>query len=223
MPRYQYQGERRLHETPLGVLPGVTTVLGETKCQTSIKAIANWREEVGETEADRIRQESCDRGTAIHKAIEQYLSNQTITIKDEYMELFGKFLPLLDDIQDVKFIEKDTYHPSGYGGTVDLQASYKKTLTIFDWKTSRKPKKRAYIKDYILQICAYIQALNWQYGLNIEQGIIAIAVVPNEEVELAEKDKFQIFKITPQQYQRDLFEFDARLKLYQLIYPFADF
>ena len=121
----------RFHQTALGLLPGVTTVLSNTKDERSQAALDRWRDRVGSDEADRIRDEAAVRGTKLHKAIEDYLIKQPQTLEPETQILFNLIKPGLEDVEIIKAIEQDTYHPLGYAGTPDLVASYKGNLTVF--------------------------------------------------------------------------------------------
>jgi SLT domain-containing protein len=60
----------RLYDVNGARLPSVTTILGKTKDQQFIK---DWKAKVGEAEADRIKNLSSNRGTAMHKFLEHYI------------------------------------------------------------------------------------------------------------------------------------------------------
>ena len=60
----------RVYEIKNDRLPSVTTILGATKNQDFIK---KWKAKVGEEEADRIKNLSSKRGTAMHKFLESYI------------------------------------------------------------------------------------------------------------------------------------------------------
>ena len=60
----------RLYDVNGTRLPSVTTILGKTKDQQFIK---DWKAKVGEKEADRIKNLSSNRGTAMHKFLEHYI------------------------------------------------------------------------------------------------------------------------------------------------------
>jgi genome maintenance exonuclease 1 len=47
-----------------------------------------------------------------------------------------------------------------------------------DFKQSNKPKKKEWITDYYLQLCAYAQAHNATHGTDINTGVILMAVQP---------------------------------------------
>ena len=60
----------RLYDVNGTRLPSVTTILGKTKDQQFIK---DWKAKVGEAEADRIKNLSSNRGTAMHKFLEHHI------------------------------------------------------------------------------------------------------------------------------------------------------
>ena len=67
--RIEDQGTR-LYDVNGARLPSVTTILGRTKDQQFLK---DWKEKVGEAEADRIKKLSSKRGTSMHKFLEHYV------------------------------------------------------------------------------------------------------------------------------------------------------
>jgi genome maintenance exonuclease 1 len=75
--KYRYQDATRIEEHGSRLydvngtrLPSVTTILGKTKDQQFIK---DWKAKVGEQEAERIKNLSSNRGTAMHKFLEHYI------------------------------------------------------------------------------------------------------------------------------------------------------
>ena len=60
----------RVYEISNYRLPSVTTILGATKNQDFIK---KWKAKVGEENAERIKNNSSNRGTAMHKFLEHYV------------------------------------------------------------------------------------------------------------------------------------------------------
>jgi genome maintenance exonuclease 1 len=61
----------RLYDVNGARLPSVTTILGKTKDQQFIK---DWKAKVGEQEAERIKNLSSNRGTAMHKFLEHHIT-----------------------------------------------------------------------------------------------------------------------------------------------------
>jgi len=77
--KYQYPPSMRkvidsLRHYEIGswTLPSVTTVLGQTKDQQSLR---DWRARIGDLEADKIVNTASQRGTAMHTYLEKYLAN----------------------------------------------------------------------------------------------------------------------------------------------------
>ena len=60
----------RVYDVAGYVLPSVTTILSRTKDQQFLK---DWKAKVGEVEAERIKNLSSVRGTAMHKYLESYI------------------------------------------------------------------------------------------------------------------------------------------------------
>ena len=60
----------RVYDIDNSRLPSVTTILGATKNKQFLK---DWKEKVGEKEAERIKNLSSRRGTAMHKFLEHHI------------------------------------------------------------------------------------------------------------------------------------------------------
>ena len=57
---------------------------------------------------------------------------------------------------------------------------YKGEPAIMDFKQSRRLKKKEWVDDYYLQLVAYSEAHNKQYGTNIKSGRMFICTQANE-------------------------------------------
>jgi genome maintenance exonuclease 1 len=90
------------------------------------------------------------------------------------------------------------YFPGVYAGTTDGAGVHLNQEAILDYKQSNKPKKREYIEDYFLQLCAYAEAHNELHGTRIRKGVILMCVKPDVD------EQFNIIK--PPQYQEFLLE-----------------
>jgi hypothetical protein len=64
------------------------------------------------------------------------------------------------------------HYPNLYAGQTDLIGIYKNRECIMDFKTTNKPKREDWIKDYFLQLGAYAMAHNHVYGTEIKTGVI---------------------------------------------------
>jgi len=172
----------RLYETPDGVkYPSITTVLSIL----SEDGIRKWKERVGEEEAAKISYRASTRGTAVHEIIEKYIDNIE-NFKDGYTpNIIASFLavkPILDTrIRRVFAQEAPLYSKHlGVAGRVDCVAEFDGVLSIIDFKTSRKLKKKEYITNYFMQESAY--AIMWEErtGMPITQLVTIIAVDDEE-------------------------------------------
>lgn len=207
--KHKWIGKQRYHETPIGALPGVTTILSATEDKSGLRA---WRKRVGDEEADRITQEGVARGNAVHGALEAFLSGNEHEPPDEaYEPFFESLQPVLEKIEDVHLIEGAVWSPRGYAGSVDALVQIEGELTLIDWKTSRKPKNPRYATRYYHQCAAYAGAINNVYrdrGIRIQRALVAIAL---------EDRPAQVFAIDPSDMMRHWQAWLDRLNQYQAI------
>ena len=225
-PVHKYINGIRHHVTPIGNLPGVTSVLKETKSKYSKMAIEKWVRKVGQEVSEAILKNSVTRGNQLHATIEAFLLDQTPEkLNREAMGLWKLVRPLIEDIKENSSyisVEQPTWHSDSYAGTPDLVCEYKGKLTVFDWKNSRKPKKRSYIKDYLMQAAAYSKSYEQTYGGRVEQAIIVCAVFPDRYLELTDPDvvvepELQTFEMTAKSIETHWRNFSERLALYKEI------
>ena len=157
-------------------LPSVTTVIAKTKDQTYL---TRWKNKVGYEEAERIKNYSSNRGTAMHKFIEKHIQKsgyEDLTpIGVEAKPMAQKIIESgLKPISHYYGSEVTLYYPGLYAGSTDLVCEYEGKDTIVDFKQSNRPKKEEWVEDYYMQIAAYAMAHDQTHGSNIEQGIIMI-------------------------------------------------
>jgi hypothetical protein len=178
-------------------VPSVTTVLSNTS--KSKDGLIQWRNRVGNEEAERIIKQSTDIGTAVHEGIEKYLLNQSW---DDFSESSDQLLAKrmtnkfindgLNGISEVWGLEVGLILDNLYAGTADCVGKYKDIPTLIDFKTAKKIKKREWIEDYFLQGCAYANAHNVMFGTDIQQ--IVILMVDRDLV-------FQEFIVRPTEFK----------------------
>jgi ATP-dependent exoDNAse (exonuclease V) beta subunit len=172
---------KRLYATPEGhKVPSVTTVLDKTKPEESRIALANWRKAVGEKKAQEITTEAANRGTRMHKFLEDYVNglpmNESIT--NPFAQQSQKMAKIVIEqgmnnrVSEVWGSEVPLYFPELYAGTTDCVGVHEGDEAILDFKQTNKPKKREYITDYFLQLTAYALAHNEVHGTNIRKGVI---------------------------------------------------
>ena len=158
-------------------VPSVTTVLSGTS--KSKDGLVQWRNRVGDEEADRIIKQSTDIGTAVHEAIEKFLNKEDWdnfeNTSDQILakNITNKFIKdALKGITEIWGLEVGLILDNLYAGTADCVGLYKDIPTLIDFKTAKKIKKRDWIEDYFLQGCAYANAHNVMFRTDIQQIVI---------------------------------------------------
>jgi genome maintenance exonuclease 1 len=179
---------QRLYATPEGhKVPSVTTILDKTKPAESRIALANWRKAVGEKKAQEITTEAANRGTRMHKYLEDYVSQGYLS--DPGSNPFSQQSHKMADciikqgfgpVSEVWGNEVPLYFPELYAGTTDCVGVHNGEQSILDYKQTNKPKKLEYIDDYFIQLTAYALAHNEVHGTNIRKGVILMCVKPAE-------------------------------------------
>ena len=197
-------------------VPSVTTVLSATS--KSKDGLIQWKNRVGEEEADRIVKQSTDIGTAVHEAIENYLNGKPWNrFEETYDQLLAKKISKkfvsdgLQGITEIWGLEVGLILDNLYAGTADCVGTYNNIPTLIDFKTAKKIKKREWIEDYFLQGCAYANAHNVMFDTRIEQ--IVILMVDRDEI-------FQEFIVRPTEFnfltrkwKNRLLEFDRKYNI----------
>lgn len=171
---------KRLYATPDGhKVPSVTTVLDKTKPEESRIALANWRKAMGEQKAQQITTEAANRGTRMHKYLEDYIKGETLkeSVSNPYAQQSLTMAKIviaegLKNVDEVWGSEVPLYFPELYAGTTDCVGIHNSEESILDFKQTNKPKKREYIDDYFIQLTAYALAHNEVHGTNIRKGVI---------------------------------------------------
>lgn len=183
----------RKYFTPEGnAYPSITTVLSVI----GKEAIQQWRQRVGEEEANRISTQAATRGTAVHKLAEDYLNNEENWSKDHMpsnLFSFNQLKAILDKrVNNIWMQETFLYSDKlKCAGQVDCIAEFDGELSIIDFKTSRKSKKEEWITNYFIQASFYAAAFYERTGVPIKQGVILITVDGSEP---------QVFKIPTYEY-----------------------
>jgi genome maintenance exonuclease 1 len=186
VPRVEVNG-KRFYATPDGnKLPSVTTILDKTKPEEKKLILEQWRRRVGHEKAQQITTEAANRGTRMHTYLEHYVKNGEL--KDRGTNPFGwashAMAQVVVDqgitnrVNEFWGYEVPLYFSRVYAGTTDAAGVHMKEEAILDYKQTNKPKKREWIDDYFLQLCAYAEAHNELHGTNIKKGVILMCVKP---------------------------------------------
>ena len=170
-------GEKRVYKTPEGNLyPSVTSILSDNNKQGLIE----WRQRVGEKEAERISRQASSRGSRIHNILEKYVLGADDYAKREMplnLEMFRQIKDYIDQHVDVVYgVELKLYSDQlRLAGTTDLFCRMHGERAIVDYKTSTYHKKEEWIENYFLQSAAYTIMAEERYGLVIPRFCILIA------------------------------------------------
>jgi len=149
------------------------------------RAIKEWRQKVGEEQANKISSAAAGRGTRFHQLCEDYINNSDIdTSKYNYNDAinFNELKPYLDNYVDNIHLQETRLY-SDYlemAGTVDCVAEWKGKLAIIDFKTARKAKNREYITNYFCQAAAYAIMYEERYQIPVNRTVILISVDDEE-------------------------------------------
>jgi hypothetical protein len=175
----------RLYQTPSGrAYPSVTTVTG----LLSKAAIMAWRKRVGEAEANRVSSQAAGRGTRVHSLCEDFLSNKEVLPDIFDQELWNKFKPLLERINNIHALETPLYSDHlQVAGTVDCIAEFDGTVSVIDFKTSKRIKSRDDIHGYFMQCSAYAVAFEERTGIPVSRLVILMAVDDENPLVFVEK------------------------------------
>lgn len=219
--------------------PSVTTVIGEFSDDSGLK---EWRERVGDEEADRISTLGKNRGTVMHQLYEYYLespsSRKSQKLKyaqekiidfceregftEQEMTIGRKLFfnsynsGLFDRIESVVCLEDMlfSHQQGGYAGRVDtIYKNHKGGIVILDFKSAKKAKKKDWIEDYFLQIAAYFIAYWEMTGIKPSGGEIWISNERDWEP--------QIFEVTMEDIKVYGKKFLGLVKQYHEKYPLA--
>ena len=175
---------KRHYATPSGELyPSITTILGEL----NKAAISAWRKRVGETEANKISGKASRRGTRLHQVCEKYIQNKEKYLNGEtphIVELFKTIEPILERVDNIQGVELALYSDHfGIAGRTDCIAEFDGVLSIIDYKTSNKIKKKEWCEKFFAQGAFYGIAYEELTSIPVSQVVIIIAV-ENEQPQL---------------------------------------
>ena len=152
--------------------PSVTTVLGILKKE----GLQKWRDSIGEEVAKWEMGRAARRGKATHTLVEQYLKNETPSIRDVLpLGLFKLLKPYIDQIDNIHLLEAIMYSKKlTIAGQVDCVAEYNGKLSVIDFKTANKERQEDWVENYFLQTTAYAHMYEETFGKPIEQIVILL-------------------------------------------------
>jgi genome maintenance exonuclease 1 len=178
------QSGNRVYVTPSGNrYMSVTTLTGKVNA----KEIQEWRQRIGEEQANKISKRAATRGTSMHKLCEKYLLNEIqsdplgrMLLEDNNplnVSMFKKIMPLVERLDNIKLVEGTMYSDElELAGTSDCIAEYNGDLAVIDFKTSTRMKKKEGVSNYWMQGAAYGKMYEDLYGVAPKKIILMISV-----------------------------------------------
>ena len=175
----------RTYDTPTGKkYPSVTAVTGILDKDSFFE----WRARVGEEEANRVSARATKRGTAIHSLCEDYLYGKNPVPSMFDRELFNTLTPHLDKIDNIHALESKLFSDHlQVAGTVDCIAEYEGRLSIIDFKTSKRVKKKEDIPGYFIQTAAYAVAFEERTGIPVSRLVVIMGVDDDDAIVFKDK------------------------------------
>lgn len=156
--------------------PGVTRILSATQDESGL---LEWRQRVGEVEADRIVKESCAIGNSLDTLVQKHFTEDNFkqenykseTGYDLYRQL-KKPMARVEPLALQMKVWSDRLRVMGY---LDILGWYDGVLSVMDVKNTRTTKKKEYVEDYFLQTSIYCLCLYDLLGIEIKQIVLLIA------------------------------------------------
>ena len=159
------------------MLPSVTTILSATQSDEKKASLANWRQKVGENEAEKIKNTAAARGTLMHSFLEYYIrGDKLLDLSEEGKVAGGMGQVIIDqgfsELKEIWGSEVTLFYPGLYAGSTDLCGIYSGRESIIDFKQTNKPKRKEWIDEYFMQLGAYAMAHDVIYNTCVDQGVI---------------------------------------------------
>lgn len=188
----------RWYEVPSGAkYPSITSVLGKRPGKQ--KGLQEWRDRVGEHEANKIARKGANRGTAFHNIVEDFLTMREIKFEDKlendhksrHLLAWAMFLSVKklieESVGDIFLMEQSMYSARyKVAGRCDLISIFDGVPTVVDWKTAATMKREEWNEDYYVQCAAYASMYSDYTGDQIDD--LAIVMVDEQgEVEVFKK------------------------------------
>jgi len=184
------EGIGRVYTTPNGnKYPSITTVLSAASDNSWLD---EWKARVGEEQVRKVSTQASRRGTAVHELAEEYLKNNQRYTKGHMpanVATFNQIRPILDEnVTTIYGLEVPLYSDKlRVAGRVDCLALWENELSIIDFKTSKRAKKKEDISGYFTQTAAYAYMTYERTGMLPKQVVIMMMVDDGEPLIFVEK------------------------------------
>ena len=106
--------------------------------------------------------------------------------------MFDNAKAAIDDINFIHGVELPLWSKAlGVAGTCDCIANYKNTLSIIDFKSATRAKRKEWLKSYFLQETAYSLMYEERTGISINSLVTVVSAEDsNVQVFLESRDNF---------------------------------
>lgn len=170
----QSDNGHRYYISPKGLyLPSVTSVLGHV----NKNKLDSWVKRIGVDESEKIKRVAALRGSLLHEAIERYLLNENDVCVNNHpnanmmFNVIKRFLR--DNLNNIHALENPLYSEVlRVAGRVDCIAEWNGKLSVIDFKTSSKEKKKSWIEHYFIQASTYAIMFYEMFGVKIDNLVI---------------------------------------------------
>ena len=195
-PKITRKPDHSGYDTPLGLMPPVTTVLSATSPPESKAALEAWKRRTP-VEYQKL---GAMRGTWVHSACEHYHETGEWKSHLAHGGYLDSMKPWIEaNIVESVLMEAPIYHPLGFSGTFDnlcFCAEWPE-LTLLDYKTSKRSKiaNPSYLTNYFHQLGAYSLGLQHSYDIKPEKGVLCIGrPTGSAEIVVIEEDDLRRYE-----------------------------
>ena len=169
---------KRVYNINGEALPSVTTILQATETEEKKKILEQWKQRVGAENADRIRDQAANRGSVLHRIVENYITDTKHLDLTDLGQEAHKMADILiqsaidERLSEVLGVEPYLAYQGLFAGQTDLIGIHDGKITVCDHKNSNKPKKKEWLHDsYRIQLAAYALAFEDMFGEHIPRGV----------------------------------------------------
>jgi len=159
-------------------LPSVTTILDATQSSEKTEILENWKRKVGPIKADQIRDEAAERGSILHRIVENHITDTRhldLTVMGTLAHKMADKLisrAIEDRLTEVWGVEPFLAYKGLFAGQTDLVGIHDGKITMCDHKNSNKPKRKEWLHDsYRIQLAMYALAFEDMFGIHIPRGV----------------------------------------------------
>jgi hypothetical protein len=200
--------DTRFYSVGEGFYPSVTSVIS----WVNRGKFTEWRERVGQEEANRVTKHATTRGTKLHKLWEVYLQNGDYKSQPEWevplVQLMFQASKFYLDTRLDNIYHQETTMASDklrLAGTVDLICEVDGELAIVDFKTSGREKPEEWLEDYFVQLSAYWAMFSERTGV-VPRKLVVFLVAEDGSVQIVERKNIMKYLMTLQQYVNQFIE-----------------